>query len=118
MKVNRDPAADNAPGVVRITTLTFKKFPADRPWIDVKQWVSRQRWARGGPMTRNGGPLGLASDTRDARDGSRFQEDPVAAESPPANCGPLTPLVVDHRRPLPCRPAVRTAKAPRHLENA
>lgn len=53
-----------------------------------------------------------------APNGSRFPEDPVAAESSPANCGPPTPRVIDRRRPLPCRPAVGSAEAPRHLENA
>ena len=42
----------------------------------------------------------------------------MTAESSPANDGPLTPRVVDRRRPLPCCLAVRTAEAPRHLKDS
>ena len=49
---------------------------------------------------------------------SRLLEYPVAVESSPANCRPLTTVAIYCRRPLPRRPTVRTAEAPCHFEDA
>ena len=60
----------------------------------------------------------VAGGSASRSSGSGVAKDPVSAEPSPAHSGPRVPVSVNDRCPFPGRPPVRTAEAPRHLEDA